>query len=88
MKKLSNKLLENHPELAEMVQNIKAKKTALSEAKKQKSALEEEVKTAKGELRKQLKTLSKVKKKQVAAKVETPAPVAKKKPSTAGAKPP
>lgn len=88
MKKLSNKLLENHPELAEMMQDLKAKKTALSEIKKQKSTLEEEVKTAKVELKKQLKTLSKVKKKPVAAKVETPAPVAKKKPSAARAKAP
>ena len=76
------------PELAEMMQDLKAKKTALSEIKKQKSTLEEEVKTAKVELKKQLKTLSKVKKKPVAAKVETPAPVAKKKPSAARAKAP
>jgi hypothetical protein len=63
MRKLSTKVLNAHPEIALILDEVKARKAALINAKIQKAASEEAFKSAKKALKRQVKTLSKARKK-------------------------
>ncbi|MCB0521052.1 MAG: hypothetical protein H6577_07025 [Lewinellaceae bacterium] len=72
MRKLSTKMLNNHPELGSMLQMISAKKEVLKNLKKQQNALQSEIKSDEKTLKKHVKALSKGKQKATKAPADKP----------------